>query len=525
MEKYMRQFLYATVFLTGAAVLVIEVTATRVLAPHFGASLFVLSSVLTVILGALSVGYYAGGKISDRLPVHQILFGIIGISGITLLISENVALFILPYIGESITVKTMIAGPLILGTLFFFIPAFLLGLVSPFVIKLQILATDTTHIGSVVGRTFFWGTIGSIVGSLATGFLLVPMLGVSLSIISTALAMVLLGIVGIHLTRKMPVPIPPWPYRIVTYPTYFILTTLLLSAGLFSLTQMVHSTEMRTVLYDSEGLYSHLLVYESKFHGHTVRVLKQDTNPSSAVDMDSYDLLYGYAHFVEKYPILKPDARLFYMIGAGSYSIPRTLVARNTAIDIDVSEIEPSLPALAETYFDVHDWSRIHTFFQDGRTFLAQSTTTYDVIFGDAFITDYSVPSHLITREFFLEVQKSLKPDGVLILNSVGILGGEAPTFTGSLVRTIQSVFPNLKIYAFQPTDPTKLQNILYIARNGDTPIDLENEFVRATYDTTEVRIGDIEIPLWYFDIKNELTLTDDHVPTEYLMLAQFKKK
>lgn len=522
MKKYLRQCLYATVFLTGAAVLVIEVVAVRILAPHFGASLLVLSSVLTVILGALSAGYSYGGRVSDRFPYHRLLFGFIAISGVVLLASEWLALWIMPNMGESLMKIAMIVGPLVVGLLLFFVPAFLLGIVSPFVIKLQVMSSDTDQVGTVVGRTFLWGTVGSIVGSILTGFVLVPFLGVSMSIISTASMLICLGIVGVYGTRYIPYEPMPFPYRIVANSTYFILGVLLFGTLFFALARVTPVSSAYSIVYDGEGIYSHILVYERNFNGHTVRVLKQDTNPSSAVDMNSYDLLYGYAHFVELYPFLVPNAKDFYLIGAGSYSIPRTLVARNKDINIDITEIEPSLSKLAETYFDVHDWSRIHTYTQDGRVFLSESTTTYDVIFGDAFITDYSVPAHLITREFFLELQKSLKPDGVFILNSVGILGGEAPTFTGSLVRTMESVFPNLKVYAFHPNDSKIQQNIVYIARNGNTPIDIEDQTVYPTYSTEAVRVGDIEVPLWYFDKEHELTLTDDRAPAEYLMLAQF---
>ena len=167
MGHKVRYFLYGTVFITGASVLIIEVVAVRMLAPQFGSSLYVLSSVLTIILAALSVGYYIGGNLADRNPHYEPLYSTIALSGVAVIALEFFALLILPYGSAFFSIVT---GPLILGSVLFFLPAFMLGIVSPYVIKLLTRRTREDEIGAVVGATFFWGTIGSITGSLLTGF-------------------------------------------------------------------------------------------------------------------------------------------------------------------------------------------------------------------------------------------------------------------------------------------------------------------------------------------------------------------
>lgn len=514
----LRYFLYATVGITGGAVLIIEVIAVRMLSPHFGSSLYVLSSVLTIILGALSVGYYVGGRVSDRLPAHRYLFAIIALSGVMVLASEYIALASLSSFSKDFS---PIFGPLIFGMGLFFIPSLLLGIVSPYVIKLQSISVSANEIGEVVGITFFWGTFGSILGSLLTGFVFVPFLGISTSIISTGIVLAGLGILGMYMTSILTDSGKTRSFQTVSKKqTYFILFILLATTILFALIRlsMNDSAKSQTIIYQSEGLYSRLTINEIKSQKSTVRILKQDTNHSSATTMNSYDLTAGYAQFAEFYPLLKPDTKDFFMIGAGSYSIPRTLVARNPDIQVTVSEIEPSLLELAQTYFDLQDISRIHTDFVDARMLLARSTTTYDVIFGDAFITDHSVPAHLVTHEFFNEIKHSLKPDGISMLNFIGRLDGTAPTLTGSLLKTITGIFPNTKVYAFNKKLPSQLQNIMVISRNGSKPIDLGGSEISLAYGR-RIPVEDMEISMSQFDEENEYVLTDDRSPVEYLIL------
>lgn len=518
MERFFRYGLYATVFLTGVAVLIIEVTAVRILTPYFGASLYVLSSVLTVILGALSVGYYVGGKISDRVAIPEPLYGIIAMSGVMVLISAYIGKVALPALNQLFSI---ISGPLVFGLVLFFVPAFLLGIVSPYVIKLQSLSVRDTEMGSVVGATFFWGTLGSILGSLLTGFFFIPTFGITASVVTTGIVLVSLGLFGMYSMGKCLCALTNIPTTIQKY-SYFVLLTLLIATIFFVLIQRDVGTPHLplTHLYESEGLYSKLIVNEFETQKGTIRTLKQDTNNSSATNMDSYDIFFEYAQFAEFYPLLKPDTKDFFVIGAGSYSIPRTLVAHNPAIEVWVSEIESSLLELSQTYFDLRDVSRIHTSNVDARVFLSRNTDTYDVIFGDAFITDLSIPAHLVSQEFFSEVKQSLAPDGVFMLNSVGRLHGNAPTLIGSLVKTIVDVFPNTEVYVVDKEVKTSemLQNVMIISRNGTSSIDLSDAFI-TTQLGERLSVRKMEVSPKDIIHDKDFVFTDDHAPVEYLIM------
>ena len=162
MSKTANFILFSTIFITGAAVLIFEVAAVRALSPLFGASIYVVSSVLTIILAALSLGYYFGGRLADKQPHVSVLYTVIGLSGLTMNLLYFFSLKIFPTAGTYLPITI---GPLILSAIFFLFPAFLLGIDSPFVIKLLTSKDDHEHNGAVVGSTFFWSTVGSIFGS------------------------------------------------------------------------------------------------------------------------------------------------------------------------------------------------------------------------------------------------------------------------------------------------------------------------------------------------------------------------
>lgn len=350
MERYLRPLLYVTVAITGAAVLVIEVAAVRVLSPYFGASLYVFSSVLTIILASLSLGYYVGGRLADSSPTFERLYAIIALSGITTLLAEFLAVTTLPHAEGIFSVLT---GPLIFGAIFFFAPGFLLGIVSPYIIKLIARTGGADEIGTLSGTVFFFGTMGSIVGSLLSGFILIPFFGVRLSMVGTGVILVLLGIMGGFIFQTLTARTSLFVYIARYSPFIFsiVVMTVLLVVLIFSATfPFPHK-----VLYRADGTYGHIIVYETEFLGHPIRALKRDTNNESAIYLDSYDLPFEYSHFFTHYEELVPTAERTLMIGGGAYTVPRTMLARDERVTIDVAEVEPTLFDIAQTYFDVPD--------------------------------------------------------------------------------------------------------------------------------------------------------------------------
>jgi spermidine synthase len=437
-------------------------------------------------------------------------------SGVAVIVMEYAAVAFLP---TAASFFSIMSGPLIFGLVLFFIPAFLLGVVSPYIIKLQSLYAPKDTTGSVAGTTFFFGTMGSIAGSISSGFALIPFLGIKASMLGTGFVLIFVGLIGDYLltllsSQRLSLFVHIARNRV------WLLTVLLLSLVFLALIKSEKRAWPHTVLYDEDALYSHILVYEVPLQSERIRFLRNDSNYSSATSLDSHDLVFGYTQFAEFYRTLKPDTEQFLLIGGGAYSIPRTLVERDPNIKVDVVEIEPRLFSLAQEYFGLDDLSRIQNFAMDGRVFLRENETRYDVIYGDAFNTDLGIPPHLTTIEFFQEAKARLVNDGILMLNVIGIIDSSPPNLTGSLLRTLEAVFPQVSVFALKPDTPHLKQNIMFIARNGHLPIDLSGLTIQPDRGKI-LSVDDMEIWQSAFDTRDQLILTDDRAPVELLLLKQ----
>lgn len=422
-----------SVFITGACVLVIEIVAVRVLSPYFGSTIFTVSSVISVILVALSIGYYVGGRFADRHPSLHWFFGIILVSGLLVLLIHFLSLLVLPILS---LLLSLAAGPLVASVVLFLVPALLLGTLSPYAIKLQTVLVPEQGIGSVSGVMFFWSTLGSIVGSLLAGFVLIPALGIDSIFIATGSVLFLLGLIPLMvlgLKRKQ-----------------FIKAT----AGFVMLVSISTATTMQiegAMLYSTDGVYEKILIYDDVYQGRPIRMFQQDRSASGAMFLDSdnpTDLVFDYTKYYSLYKLFQPDVKEALVIGGGAYSIPKALQAELPEARVTVSEIEPSLFALAQEYFDVEPNERLVNSTVDGRRLLRESEQAYDLIFSDVYYSLYSVPAHFTTVEFFELAKEKLAPDGVFLANLIGNLSRQEPSLIFSELNTFRQVFPNSYFFA-----------------------------------------------------------------------------
>lgn len=477
------------VFATGGSILISEIVATRVLSPFYGNTIFTVSSVISVILAALSLGYYTGGRLADRRPSLRWFFGIILLSGLVSLTLYFIGTLILPAL--SYAFGTLV-GPLISSLLLFFLPAFLLGTLSPYAIKLQSLKFPEQGLGSVAGKIFFWSTLGSIIGSLLAGFALIPYFGVNQIIVTNGVVLFFLGLV---------------PLLILGEKKYLnqslIALVFLVGISLY----LSYSTRKNTV-YSKDGVYEKITIYDGQFAGRPTRFLEQDRSSSGAMFLNSSDpkdLVYNYTKYYSLYKIFNPEIKNALVIGGGAYSIPKALLADLPNATVDVSEIEPSLFDIAKKYFGVEDNPNLRNYTEDGRRLLRDSAKKYDLIFGDAYYSLFSIPPHLTTQEFFNLVKEKLNKNGIFIVNTIGDLPREGSSLVLSEIKTFQSVFPNSYFFAVESPETINLQNIILVGYNGDEEINLDRS------------LRDKKIDLNRFDLASYPILTDNFSPVEYL--------
>ena len=494
------------VFITGACVLIIEIVAIRILSPYYGNTIFTVSSVISVVLLALSLGYYAGGKLADKHPKESLFYNIIVASGATVIFLYLLGIVFLSNFGYQLSI---IEGPIISSILLFFFQSFLLGMLSPFAIKLQTQRMEKLGIGSASGQIFFWSTLGSIAGSLSTGFYLIPHFGIDNIILSVGFVLIVLGLFGnISLNIRLKV----------------FLILLLLFSCISSIDNFSFANQ--NVLYSKDGVYQKITVYDGDYYGRKARFLLQDKNSSAAEYLNSSELAFEYTKYYSLYQIFKPEVRNALMIGGGAYSVPKFLLKELPGANIDVAEIEPQLYELAKEYFNFPNDSQVNNVTKDGRRFLHDAKKKYDLIFSDAYGSFYSIPEHLTTQEFFTLAKEKLSPDGVFIANVIGSLPvpDNSPSFALSEIETFKSVFNNSYFFAvIDPTSP-QTQNLIFVGYDSKNIIDFNTPKVKNNKNPIISGLSGKVINLEKFDLSKHQILTDNHAPVDYLISKELQR-
>lgn len=476
------------------------------LSPYYGNTIFTVSSVISVILLALSVGYYAGGVLADRRPSLEWFFSIILASGLLLLLFHFLGTLLLPAMSGSLSLEL---GPLVSAAILFLLPALLLGTLSPFAVKLQSVHLPAQGVGSVAGRIFFWSTLGSITGSLLAGFVLIPNFGVDRILIANGIALSALGFVPLVILgvgRKR-------------LSAALVAVVVLSAAPSFAVEPVA---EGEKVIYRKDGVYQRITIYEGAYYGRPARFFLLDRSESGAMFLDSddpIDLVYDYTKNYGLFRLFTPVVRNALVLGGGAYSVPKAMLEELPKAQVDVAEIEPSFFDLAKQYFGAADNPRMHNYVQDGRRFLQDAGKQYDLMFGDVYFSYFSVPPHFTTREFFELAKNRLSPGGVFVANMIGDLSRQQPSLIMAEIKTFKSVFPNSYFLAVDsPVITSLVQNITLIGYNSDRKIDFASPEV-TTHEDSLIRL----LPYKVLDIdrRYELSaypmLTDNYSPVEYL--------
>jgi spermidine synthase len=430
----------------GAIVMVLEIVGARIIAPQFGSSVYVWTAVIGVILGALSAGYWYGGKLADQEATDRGLSVILGFAAAVLLVSlmvRELSLRVAGMLPSDIRLQALVAALLL------FAPTnFLLGTVSPYLAKLKIATLDTA--GASVGRLYAAGTFGSIVGTFAAGYWLVAWLG------NRALGLWL--VVGLVAASLM-----AYRRRLVWQRAALGLVAvgLLLTPPLERLSPGVG----RTLVYDGDSAYTRWQVQDVTFKGRTRRLLTSDRSASqSGVYLDNAnEPVFGYTRaFMVVAQAVKPKRVL--VIGGGTYTVPRMLVQADPAVRVDVVEIDPKLDELATQYFGYKADVRVRVVHADGRTFLNANRTQYDLVLMDAF-SSVVPPFQLTTREAVERLAQSLAPRGVVAVNLISAREGTEGGFARAEYATYREQFGQVELVPTDTRVPAeRRQNLVLIA-------------------------------------------------------------
>ena len=498
------------VFIASFCTLVIELVAGRIMAPYVGVSLYTWTSIIGVVLAGISIGAYLGGLIADRYPRSSTLGWLLFLSGLgALSISPLTNL-----IGGAQFQTSLMIRILLITTIIFFVPSCLLGMISPVVVKLTLNNLERT--GNIVGKIYAFSTLGSILGTFATGFFLISWMGTRNLLFTTGILLLLAAPLfgGFFLQRK----------RIALF--------LLLLLCLWPLYHYASSPVLgQGALFFKESDY-----YTIRLHGDTEKgkerliTLYLDQLTHSCSDPDNplrlqYRYIRSYKEIVQWQAGRRKSFKTLF-IGGGGYTFPRFIEASYPHAEIDVIEIDPMVTEVSRKYLGISGSSRIQTFNEDGRWFVMnqKGEGKYDFIFEDVF-NDLSIPYHLTTKEFAIELKRLLKKDGLLLTNVIDRF--EKGSFLPPYIRTLEEVFGKGNVHlitlgSFQDyrgvtnrmvvTSPQKL-DIEDLSRSLDS---LE-ETSRISYLMPQEQLQGF---LHQFDPG---VLTDDYAPVDNLTAPNFK--
>jgi predicted membrane-bound spermidine synthase len=428
--------IYVAAFVTGAIVMSFEMLGSRYLAPYFGSGIYTWAALISTVLAALCVGYFLGGALADRHPSPRVLAATLAVGSVYLLLLPAFADPALEFFVWSI--DDIAVGSLAAALAIMFFPVTLLGMYSPFAIRL--LLRSRRNSGVVSGMVYGVSTAGSIVGTLGTTFFLIPMIGsraitYTLGIVGILASVLLIG-AGRSGRRRARIG---------------MLAALLVSGGLPFPASSVSAEEpfdaniRAEMLKRESGLIAHIeTVYNDIFVGKFESILKLAfqwkgwyTRQSEANLADPDDLPLLYTRVFSIAAIYPPEVKRVLVLGLGGGSIPIYLDRFLPEATMDVVEVDPGVIDVAKKYFGLRETSRLHLIESDGRVFLKRHAEPYDLIIVDVFTGSY-IPFHMMTKEFYQLVRNRLSPHGVAAINIL-----PAEKLFASNVRTLKLAFDN----------------------------------------------------------------------------------
>lgn len=413
-------------FVSGFSLMVFELAAARVLAPSIGSSTYVWTSVIGVIIAALSLGYWVGGKLADRRAQ------VTDIAWLCLIIAGAVTVVLLAYLSLLNSVVEAVEDARMQGvvaSLILFAPtSFLIGMLSPYLVKLKITSLQTS--GQSFASLSALESIGGITGTFVTGFILFGFIGARETfavVVFLLLAASWLIAFRVH-----------WQSRLVVS---------LAVAGICVIAlQPANPGQIDTPS-------AHYSILEGSMDGQRVRGIATGPNgtQSGIYINDPQRLLFWYTQQMAEVVASASQHDRILVLGGGAFTLPQYLAQTYPESTIDVVEIDPELATIAREQFYYTDPTNVNLIFEDARTYINQADTKYDVILVDVY-SDVGVPFSLITKEYGRQIHRLLADDGVVAANMIAGPAGACGTLLAALDAPYRAVLPQA-MYVMQRPD------------------------------------------------------------------------
>jgi spermidine synthase len=488
-----KYFLIVQVFISGMTSLALEMCASRLLGAYFGTSLYIWAVLIGLVLIYLTIGYFIGGRLADRYPSTQALCIITSAAALTTSLIPFVSQGILSWSVQALAQVSVSAflSSLVGTVLLFAVPVTLLGLVSPYAVRLM-----TQHVeqsGRTSGSLYAISTGGSILGAFLPVLWLIPTFGVRRTFL----------ILGVLLFAAS-----LWSLRPYWRPAFIVvLIALLLPLGPLK--------NIPNLIYSQESLYNYIQVTQLS-DGTRQLVLNEGDAIHSIYYPDRNQVLTGwYWDYFLAAPYFNPGftpqkLHRVGIIGLAAGTIARQFTQVYGPVPIDGAEIDPAIVNVGRKYFAMNE-PNLHVYVQDGRAFLATTQEHYDVVAIDAFQQPY-IPFQLTTREFFSQIRSHLSPTGVVVLNTAHTTHDFR--LVQAFVNTLKLVFPSVYTFNVPGTFNTEV-----MATMQPTSIaTFRSNLAQLSPNTTMGQVASEVLPVvTQAHANGGIVFTDDRAPIEQI--------
>jgi predicted membrane-bound spermidine synthase len=499
----MNRYLYFTVFASGLATLAIEISASRLLGPYFGVSNLVWASIIGLILIYLAAGHFVGGRWADRSPYPITMYTLLAWGAFTAGLVPFIARPVLRFAAEAFDQLQVgiLVGSFTSVLLLFIVPVTLLGMISPFAIRLAI--SDPALAGSVSGRIYAISTLGSFIGTFLPALVMIPLLGVTYSFLFFSGMLVFTALGGLWISAG-------WRglRRAAWMPLALLVLAVLFGSGPIKTTA--------GQIYEAESAYNYIQVLER--NGYRWLRLNEGQGIHSVWHATELDYRGPWeqflaAPFFNQPPFGPEQVHSMAVVGLAAGTTARQATEVFGPIQIDGYEIDPLIIEVGRKFFDMNQ-PNLNAFAVDGRIGLKNSPGGYSIIVVDAYRPPY-IPWHLATREFFQLVSDRLAEDGVMTIN-IG-RGPDDRRMIDALVGTISSVFPSVHVMDV----PGSFNSVVYATRKT-TSIDYLyanlNEILKDEQAHPLLRESLFRAVYYHQPTPSgETVFTDDLAPVEWL--------
>jgi spermidine synthase len=532
--------LTVAVFLSGATLLGLEIAASRVLAPAFGSSLYVWGALIGVVLTGLAIGYWAGGALADRWPTPHLFVGSLALGAVLVLA--------VPVADEDVIARVVERSlgprldPLVAAVILFGPASVVLAAATPIAVRLATRSLDT--LGTTAGRLFAVSTAGSIAGTFATAFWLIPEFGTDQVIAVGAVALLAAAAVVAFAERLMA---PGAALAVAAGAAVLAVTALAPEAGgrieassVQNFSPSYRLAEKRVPRRldpaDVAALAAGFEVREARdtrYHRLLVvddddsRYLRFDNSFQSGMYLDSpFRTRFAYTDYLHLGLAYAPTARRVLFIGLGGGSVQKRMWRDFPALRLHTVEIDPAVVDAAYRWFALPRDPRLTVEVDDGRRFLRRDTRRWNLIVVDAYYAD-TIPFHLATAEFVRLVRSRLIPGGVVAVNVIGAMAGDTSRLLRSITRTYASAFPTVALHPVYLGRTDRVadepRNVVLVATDAAAPTRI---FLQRRWDRVRERATGApdlrqairdrwERPLRVDDVP---LLTDAYAPTDALL-------